>query len=224
MNTTELYEFFRGVVDDVEEPYLWSDAEVFTYMDSAQKMFCRLYGGIPDVQSDATVVDVVTGEKYADLHPSVLYIQSARLVSTGQLLSVVNATQHIQLDTDYGRWLSQPNPDTTGPIKAMIIGEQEDIARWVYVPEADDTVELTIRRLPLKSLTGLEQTLEIPERHHEYLALWMQHRSFLKNDAETFDRGRSNQTRDDFVAYCQEARKEWDRKKYVPRTVMYGGI
>lgn len=224
MDTTELYNHFRSTIDDTEQPYLWSDTEVFLYMDAAQTKFAQRSGGIADTTSKATVIPVITGEKYVDLDETILYIESALLLSTGRQIDVLNATQPLPTTTsDYGEWLSPATQDTTGPIRAMVIGEQEDLARWIYVPIVDDEVHISIRRLPF-ALTGKDQEIEIRKRHHEYLVEWMMHRAFAKNDAETFDRGKSNESKVNFLQYCEDARREWNRKKHVPRAIVYGGL
>ena len=225
MNTTELYNHFRGVIDDTEKPFLWSDEEVFIYMDAAQIKFTQRSGGIADTRSPATVVPVIAVEILDDLEHTTMYIESDLLVSTGRDVAVLNATQPLPNTTnDYGKWLSPLTQDTTGPIRAIVIGEEEDIGRWVYVPVEDDEVNLTIRRLPCDVISDKDQEFEIPRRHHEYLVMWMMHRAFSKTDAETFDRGKSNESRDDFLRYCESARREWDRKKHAPRQMEYGGL
>ena len=49
MNATELSDYFRSQVRDEVAPYLWTDTDVLTYMNEAQKMFVRLTNGIYDV-------------------------------------------------------------------------------------------------------------------------------------------------------------------------------
>ena len=41
MTPKALHDLFRAHVRDEEYPYLWSETEVYLYMDEAQKMFCR---------------------------------------------------------------------------------------------------------------------------------------------------------------------------------------
>ena len=42
MDSTALHDLFRSEVRDEATPYLWSDAEIYSYIDDAQKMFCLL--------------------------------------------------------------------------------------------------------------------------------------------------------------------------------------
>ena len=60
MNTTELLAVFRQEVFDLETPYLWSDALVYTYIDEAQKQFCRDTYGIEDSSSFTLAIAIGT--------------------------------------------------------------------------------------------------------------------------------------------------------------------
>jgi hypothetical protein len=53
---------------------------------------------------------------------------------------------------------------------------------------------------------------------------WMKHLAHEKQDAETYDRGRSMEFRDKFLAYCDQAKAERERREHKYRTVAYGGI
>ena len=94
MLSEELFDAFRSDVSDVSAPYLWSDSEVWRYMDDAYKMFARLTGGVPDSTSDLTQIDVVAGEADAEVSPLILKFREARLLSTGLKLTIVNHTEH----------------------------------------------------------------------------------------------------------------------------------
>ena len=61
MDSTTLHDLFRSEVRDEATPYLWSDVEVYSFIDDAQKMFCRLQGGIADASSAITHINVVAG-------------------------------------------------------------------------------------------------------------------------------------------------------------------
>lgn len=225
MNTTELYDAFRSDVVDLERPYLWSYTEVFGYMDEAQIMFCRLAGGIPDVTTDEVVkVPVTAGEEYSPLHPSILHIRQAHLVSTGRELGLKNLLDAKTAGDDYGMVFQAVNEHRPGPVRGMVIGEQYDLCRWVSVPEVDDEVKVSVYRLPLAQIIGEGQELEIRREHHRALLYWMKHLGYSKQDAETFDRAKAKENEDKFIAYCEKAKAEWERYKHKPRAIKYGGI
>lgn len=225
MNTTALYDLFRSDVVDLAMPYLWSDSEVFSYMDDAQKMFVRNGIGIGDVTTPAVVeVDVVAGEEYAAIHPSILTIRAARLVSTGRELSLRNLQDTSGRGFDDYQNAFGSSEHRPGPVRGMVIGEEVNKVRWVGIPQADDSVRLSVYRLPLTPISGAGQAFEIREEHHRTLLYWMKALAYLKSDAETFDRARSRENENTFYALCAKAKDEAERYKHKPRVVQYGGI
>ena len=225
MNTSDLYKLFRQDVVDLEEPYLWSNLEVFSYMDDAQITFCRYGVGIGDVTTDEVVrVPVVEGQEYADIHESILTIRKAELVSTNREISVMNLLESPQHDSDYGSVFSSSTQHRPGPVRGIVVGEEYNKVRWVGVPQQSDEVLLSVYRLPLCAITGPDQNFEIRREHHRTLLDWMKHLAYGKQDAETFDKTKSIEHYEKFMASCAKAREEWERYKHKPRTIQYGGI
>jgi len=213
MNSTELRDYFRMQVVDTVRPYFWTDIEVFTYLNEAQLMFCRLTDGIADADTtEVTVVPVVTGEIFAVAHPSIITFRNAILVSTGGELEIKN-------HTDIHKWLNQ-----TGRVSQMIIGLQDGLLRWNYTPAVDDEVNLLVYRRPLEDITGVGQELEIDTRHHVSLVHWMKYLAFMKQDTEIQDSSVANKCAADFSAYCAQVKVEQEHYKHKPRAVAYGGI
>ena len=52
MNSTELLGTFREEMNDLQTPYLWSDALLYRYINDAQEMFCRRTEGIACTQNN----------------------------------------------------------------------------------------------------------------------------------------------------------------------------
>ena len=52
MTSNELLDMFRRDVMDVRRPYLWTDEEIYAYMNDAYNMFARMTGGISDYTTD----------------------------------------------------------------------------------------------------------------------------------------------------------------------------
>lgn len=226
MNTAgDLIDFWRSDVSDAAQPYFWSDDSALVYADAAYKMFVRLTGGITDFISDACTVAVTAGEVASDLHHSILRIHDARLASTGRNLKIANLLDPIGGADDYGKLRSMLSDTSSGPVHTMVIGVQRHKARWVNVPVADDEVQLSISRLPLTSLTVPESTMnEVDEIHHPYLIDWMKHLAYKKQDADTFDRERSDRCAKDFEAYCALVKRELAREQHKTRVTTYGGL
>ena len=226
MNSDELYDAFRSDVVDTARPYLWSDDEVFRYMADAHRMFARLTGGIPDVSSDACGVDLVAGEAESELHPSILRVLTARLESTNAEVKVINyADLPRYTETDYGVRQLLIDDGTPGEVRYMLHGQQKMLVKWIRVPEVDDRVLMTVYRMPLTIVSGPgEEIAEIDEAHHIYLLDWMKRMAYRKQDAETFDKGKSEQYERDFRTYCAQVKREWGQYKHKPRVVAYGGL
>ena len=216
MTPSELRKLFRSEMSDVAEPYLWSDSEVYQYIDDAQKMFCRLTDGIADASSDATVIPVATDDTWLDLHPAILKIRAATRASDGAPLDVVNfedlAGRGLRLD---GR---------KGPLRLLITGMEENKLRLAEVAAGADTIQLLVFRLPLVDIDGGETDFEIPAQHHLHLLNWVKNLALLKQDAETFDKSKSQEFEAKFRSYCGQVQIEQQNKRHKVRTVAYGGL
>jgi len=226
MNTTELKDYFRSQVRDDVRPYLWSDEEIMVYMNDAQNMFCRLSSfTIPDATSDVTQVTVTAGEPYSEIDSSIITVRSAMLLSNRRKLEVVSPEDLDRLTrADYNQYTRFIDDMSVGPVTAMVIGVEPGLVRWVQVPDADDTVSLSVYRRPVQPLTADGQELEIPAEHHIHLVLWMKRLAYDKHDADTYDPKASQTASAAFTAYCEQARREWDLYKHKHRTVAYGGL
>lgn len=87
----------------------------------------------------------------------------------------------------------------------------------------DLVVQLSVFRKPLVAITD-DQALEIPTEHQPHLLMWVKHRAYMKQDAETFDRTKAAEFKNDFEAYCFEVSQQQGRSRHKPRAVAYGGI
>lgn len=229
MNANELADYFRSQVRDDVAPYLWSDDELFVYMNEAQKMFVRLTNGIYDVTSEACSVAVTAGEKYTTLHPTLLTIRKAYYVNPTtnerRELRVINLSDTNSLTTsDYGVFNNPSLGNTPGVVTHMVIGEERGKARWINIPVETTTVEMAIARLPLTSLSPSQTALEVPDEHHVSLIEWMKHLAYNKQDGDAYNPKTSAESEARFRAYCEFVWKEWERYRHKPRSVAYGGI
>lgn len=226
MTSSELLALFRAETTDTVTPYLWSDAEVYAYINDAYYMFVRLTGGVSDALSDACIVEASSKEPYSDLDPSILRIRQATLAPSGRTVRVINAQDVETLsDEDFGV-LSRLNVSTAiGEIRYMVIGLQPNVVRWVNIPDRLYTVQLVVERLPLIPVTGADQSLpDVAAHHHLHLLSWAKARAYQKQDADTFDAESAKTFADQFTAYCEFAKREKDQYKHKVRVVRYGGI
>jgi hypothetical protein len=222
----ELYDLFRSDVVDTVRPYLWSDEEVYVYMNDAYFMFVRLTGGISDFSSDATQITALNGEPTSEVSDKILRFRQASLVATGEDVSIINAQDvHTLTDEDYGVLRRLNLPSTVGKVRYMVTGEQDSLVSWYPIPDQDYTVRFLLERLPLSTITdGGQSFTGVAEHHHYHFLKWMKGLAYRKQDAETFDMTRANQEQSDFMAYCSLSKGEKERYKHKPRVVRYGGI
>ena len=226
MNSEELFDAFRSDIVDTATPYLWTEDEVTRYADAAYRMFVRLTGGIADFTSSATQIDIVAGEATAEMAPSILRVMSAYRASDGVEIIVANLTDAAFMrSSDYNIVRQLYNDTRPGPVNYMVIGTQPDVCKWVQIPSEDDVASLNVYRLPLTHITdGTHELSEVKEDHHTYLLDWMKHLAYKKQDAETFDRSKSNEHKTNFENYCAFCKTEWERYKHKTRVVQYGGL
>ena len=218
MNSTELLEAFRDEVADQAEPYLWSDAAFYRYLNEAQEMFCRKTEGIEDARTAAvTRIDVTPGTEWYPVSNLILKIRSITRTDTGRPVEVVSAehaaAQGVFFD---GR---------VGPLKALVAGLDKGALRAWPTPNDAPTLNLAVFRLPLTPITSAgDEALEIDTQHHPALLYWAKHRAYSKQDAETADARKALDFEQKFYAYCAAARTEQERARHSAGTVAYGGI
>jgi hypothetical protein len=210
MDSTALHNLFRSDVRDEVAPYLWSSAEIYAYIDDAQKMFCRLQGGISDTTGAVTQLAAVASQAFTTISPKVLKIRQL-VRADGRFIKLLNFEDLTKIDT------------LTGPLTAAVSGMETNKLRWLPTPAVNETVAMWVYRLPTVDITTSGQALEIDEQHHRHLLSWMKHLAHMKQDAETYDKGRSEMFRSEFQAYCDQAKGERELREHKYRTVFYGG-
>lgn len=196
------------------------------YMNDAYMMFVRLTGGIPDVNSAACTVLATALEATSPLHPKIQRIRMATLMPEGRTIKVINAQDMENLsDEDFGVLRSVNTSTATGKVRYMVTGMQQDMVRWVNIPDIDYEIQILIERLPLDDIVGLGQEFtDVQSQHHFHFLKWMEHLAYNKQDAETYNRAKSADKKTEFEMYCELAKREKDRYKHKVRVVRYGGL
>lgn len=218
MNSTELLEAFRDEMADTVTPYLWSDAAIYRYMNDAQEMFCRKTEGIEDSRTvGVTELTIVPGTEWYTLSRKILKVRAATDATTGADVPIYTAEKASTHGVVFnGR---------TGPVRALIAGLERSALRTWPVPSVAATITLSVFRLPLTPITDDgDQEFEIDPQHHLALLHWMKHKAYDKQDAETFNKRKSDEFEKKFLDYCKAARVEQERARRDVSTVRYGGI
>jgi hypothetical protein len=232
MDSTDLLCAFREDTVDDTEPYLWDNSEVYRYMNDAYFMFVRLTGGIADATSEVTQIVATQDTPRTTIDGSIMRIRDAFNTTLKRPITVINVQDEDQMAReDYGIvYTGTRDPDQKGRPDYMVIGEEDGgdaSVRWVNVPDANYNIQLTVERLPLsanKIVRSRQQFKGVREEHHYHLLKWMRHLAYRKQDADTFNLVKSDQERDDFIAYCMQAKNEKNIRKHKVRTVAYGGL
>jgi hypothetical protein len=229
VNTGELKDRYRSDVRDTDSSTpLWSDADIYDYMDDAQKMFCRLQGGIADTTTDSICkISYAANDQYKAISPLILKIRQVVRESDQLEVEVLNFEdlQMHALADDYGFQPPYKIDSTPGEVRAIVVGMQEGMIRLVRFPTAADSLRLTVYRMPLVDITTTgNQTFEIAAVHVRPLLYWMKHLGHLKQDAETYDKGRADMFEALFRQYCDQAKAEREKREHKYRTVGYGGL
>lgn len=212
MNTTELLGIFRQEVADTVPTYLWADALVYTYIDDAQKQFCRWGYGIADSRSFKLSIKPATDWYKAD--PHILKIRSAMDSVTGGDVPLVASENMAKRGMRFDGRAGSP--------QALIPDLDDNMLRIWPLPNAASLLLLRTFRLPTTVAAG--DDFEIRDEHHLNLLLWVKHRAYGVQDSETTDKRKSAEYREAFQAYCAAAKVEQDRLLRPTGCVSYGGL
>ena len=213
MNTTELALLFRSEVFDLEEPYLWSDALVYAYIDEAQKQFCRDTYGIADARKFKINV-LANGTEWYKTDPRILKIRGLVDSATGREVPLIP----IEKMAAHGMKFD----GTAGPLRALISGLEDNVLRAWPKPNSASTVELRAFRISEDVVVG--DDFEIDPRHHRYLLYWVKRLAYDVHDSEVFDPKAVEKNLGLHNAYCARVKTEQDRAMHPAGTVVYGGI
>jgi hypothetical protein len=216
MDSKQLLERFRLDSRDTGTENLWSDEEVYSYLDDAQKMFCRLTGGLADATSTVARLKAKAGNPFAALSPLVLKVRAVFGVE-GRKVDLLNF-EDLEFSPNDGKVLFA---DIPGQVRSVVLGMEPGKVRVIHTPEEDQTLNMIVYRLPLDAIDGPGQELEVDEQHHLALLKWAMHLAHRKQDAEAYDRGRSDQFEREFRQYCAIASEEKSRREHKHRTVAF---
>jgi hypothetical protein len=253
MTFDDLATLFRFAVDDTDanDP-LWTDTEIYSYADGAQKEFARRTDYFSDASTTA-IVDIVINKvdltanpvvindthKLFALDPRVTKIRNARLVSTGQKIipkkyddigsSEFNGDDYGSSSFDWETSLGEPRFLVTdmerGKVRVVPIHTSN-----VANPSADDlldTIRLHVYRLPLDDITETYQGLEVVEEDYQRgLLFYMKYMAYGKNDIDTYDERLQATALLNHETFIQGAKADLRRLRFSSTTgvVRYGGL
>jgi hypothetical protein len=185
MNVNDFIARFRSDLDDAELPYLWSDADIIRYLNSAIKEACERALLIEDgADYDACRLRTVAGHADYELHPSVIKVK--RVAFRGRPL---DETSIEAMDSRGTAWEAQ-----SGEPSKFICSDR--LIRLVPKPSTSEIITLIVYRTQLEEfnadpLQSGDDDLEIGSIYHERLLPWMYCLAYRKHDSEVFNKDKS---------------------------------
>lgn len=181
MTLRDLIQLFRQEVDDLSEPFLWSDDEAIDFANDAQQEACRRARLLVDSSTTAICQIAVTGgaSGLLTLDARVIFVRKARFASSLPLKRM--SMQDMEAYDPYWQ-------DTTASTPTVFVPDLETgkLQLWPK-PSASGTLLLTVVREPLADMDSDDDTPEIPARWQRSLRHWMVFRAYSKQDSQAAD-------------------------------------
>lgn len=234
--TEELKNQFRLEADDIEAPgsgddsdSLWSDAEIFGYLDKAQKEFTRLVDYLADSTTPAVAdAEVIAADAWIDIDPGVTKIRRARLEIGKTKVFPITLREYeagIKAD-DYGVSANSSGwEDLTGVPKYIITDMEFDKGRLVPIPIANDVILMSVFRMS-GDIVDKDSLMEVGDSlHQEAIMNWVKKLAYSKHDVETYDEALADKFGADFRAYTAELKATVMRqRRRSGSSLAYGGL
>lgn len=213
MTPIDLVGLFRERTEDTAAQPLWSDPEIYEYIDAAQNEACRRAHLLVDSRSDLTIAPVTAGDPAVPIDPRIIHIRRARRGSDSMPLVRKSVRD---MDQCFPGWEGQSSPSTPS---VFIPDWEVDYLRVHPVPVIDDEVLMTIVRMPLKPVVDKDSKLEISARYHRDLLNWMLFLGYSKADPETKDDKKAAAAEKKFIESFGEkssaADERWAFEQYL---------
>lgn len=204
---------------------LWLDQELLHYIDQAQRKFAIDTECLPD--SSNFTSKVTAGSYWVERDPLIIRIREGYLQTAGR---TITPTTKVDIDRgytidDYGIGKRTDWRTATGTPEYLITDLDAVQDRLVPIPAAADTIEWTVTRHPLESITATTSSLEVDETWHYELLVWAKVMAFRKQDAETQDLTRAREFETEWRSrVIPEARKYFLLQNRRVGVTSYGGI
>ena len=207
MLLTDLIKTLRNqYLDDVAEPYLWSDDNLVSYIIDAEKEACERANLIIDDTTPAICLfPVQVGVIGYSLNSNVLLVKRVSYGTSLDSTYPLEQATRSRLDALYANWNSENGAPSfyvcENNNEIMIVPPTAGTTGTSGVASTSGTsgtAFLQVSRLPVNTLTlnstagsgtaGLGITYpEIAAQYHTKILSWAARLAFLKNDSETFN-------------------------------------
>jgi len=191
MTLREIIELVRNELDDATGKNLWSDEELIEYaVDAENEASIRARLLIDSTTAEVTQIAVTAGNPVLTLDSRVVFIRRAKLALDDYKLG---RAQMRDLDNAVVGWETE-----TGTPELFVTDYETGKIRLYPKPTVNDTLNLTVIRMPLTDMNAMDDTPEIHSRYHRNLRYWIMHRAYMKQDTETKDAGKAKENYDLF--------------------------
>ena len=211
MKLAGLIREYRREADDNAAPYFVADADLFDFANEAEEEACRRAHLLRDSTTSAVcTVAVTAGDPVVTLHASIIDVLRVKMASETVPLQIVPQNEMDRVNVGWD--------SITGKPRAVVVGRDTGKLRLWPTPTANETLALTVSRLPLVEMNDTEDTPEVPRPYHRALAQWMLYRVFSIRDSELFDPNKAGVALANFereFGKRQSARNEMWRREHL---------
>lgn len=189
---------FRIDADDtVDNPYLWADEDIATWLSEAEEEAAIRANLIYDTTTpEVCQIAVVANTAAYPLHKAITEIAYAQFVPTSDAtrVAILDQKDRLELDRLNPRWRQD-----TGEPRYFV---QDDTTLTLYPRPAEaGALTLEVHRLPLEPLANDNDEPEIGNAHHRHLVNWALFRAFSQPDTEAIDPNRAAQAEGRFTSH-----------------------
>jgi len=191
MGLRELLELVRNELDDAAGKKLWSDEELIEYaVDAENEASIRARLIIDSSTTAVCNIAVTANNPVLPLDNRVVFIRRAKLSLDDTKLG---RAQMRDLDQAVVGWETE-----TGTPSHFVTDYETGKIRLYPIPVVNDTLKMTVIRMPLVDMKAIDDTPEINARYHRNLRYWIMHRAYMKQDTETKDEKKAKENYDLF--------------------------
>lgn len=201
--------------DDSTTSCLWSDDDIYRYMNEAASALARRTLSYTKIMQFA----VTANEPMVKMPDQrILQVTRAYLLTANRELLQANIQQDV-LRSDYGMFSRRPDFETTtGTPNQMYLDYQPGYLRLYPIPLAADTLVMHLTLVPPTIQPGAPLPFTDEEDIH-LLRLYMLYRAYTKHDADTFNPTKAREAERSFIEYANLRNAEFRRQMRVPGTV-----
>lgn len=175
----------RWRLNNYEQPYLWSDAELVSYANEIMRRFC-LETRMLEESTDTAIcnLSLVDGTQDYVISDRIIQIRAARVYGEDVDLEIKT---FMEMEDEHPTWRGDTSEDTPSII---ITDWQHEYASFWPIPEKAYTCYLRVHRIHKTDFSPLSmsgQTLEVPDMFCPVIAEGITSLALMKSGPNTYD-------------------------------------